>query len=131
MLLLRKRFPKSEIKMGDIIMVKTIQVDFDGVLNNYVGNYDENNLPSLKEGADEFIKELAKIYKIEVFTVRNKIKTVKWLEKNNLLDYIYDVTSVKNPYTSSFLDYRAINFDGDFNKALEKIKSFEPYWKIR
>ena len=77
MLLLRKRFPKSEIKMGDIIMVKTIQVDFDGVLNNYVGNYDENNLPSLKEGADEFIKELAKIYKIEVFTVRNKIKTVK------------------------------------------------------
>ena len=28
-----------------------------------------------------------------------------------------------------FLDDRAINFDGNFEKAYKNIKEFSPYWK--
>ena len=36
---------------------KTILIDLDGVLNAYTGNYDERNIPSIKDGASELIKE--------------------------------------------------------------------------
>ncbi len=32
---------------------KTILIDLDGVLNNYT-HYEENNIPSIKDGAKEF-----------------------------------------------------------------------------
>lgn len=39
---------------------KTILIDLDGVLNEYTGNYDVNNIPRMKFGADEFLKILSK-----------------------------------------------------------------------
>lgn len=43
---------------------KTILLDLDGVLNTYDGNYEESYIPSIKDGAFEFIKELSKNYEI-------------------------------------------------------------------
>ena len=39
---------------------KTILIDLDGVLNTYTGDFDENIIPPIKEGAYEFIKKLYK-----------------------------------------------------------------------
>ena len=55
---------------------KLIQIDLDGVLNNYCGNYDAEKIVDVKIGAKEFLEELSKEYNIEIFTVENKIKAV-------------------------------------------------------
>ena len=110
-------------------MAKTALVDLDGVLNNYSGKYNENEVPEIKAGAREFLEELSQAYVIEIFTVRNKIKTVEWLQKNGISHLIKEVTNVKNPYATIIIDDRAINFDGDFNKTLKQSEVFKPYWK--
>lgn len=110
-------------------MAKIALVDFDGVLNDYFGEYDEIELPKIKDGAKEFLEELSQIYEIEIFTVRNKIKTIYWLQKNNLAHLIKEVTNIKNPNASIIIDDRAINFDGDFKKVLNLSKNYQPYWK--
>jgi len=110
-------------------MTKKIMVDLDGVLNNYNGEYKENEIPSAREGAREFLQNLAKDFEIEIFTVRNKKLTVKWLQDNNLDEFISDVTNVKNPFASIYLDDRGLNFYGNFENSLTEIRNFKPYWK--
>ena len=41
---------------------KKILIDLDGVLNQYNGNYDENFIQQIKDGAIEFLQELNKIH---------------------------------------------------------------------
>lgn len=41
---------------------KTILIGLDGVLNQYNGNFDKNNIPPIKEGALEFIQKTANYY---------------------------------------------------------------------
>ena len=110
-------------------MTKIALVDLDGVLNEYSGKYDEYKIPKIKEGAKEFLEKLSENYDIDIFTVRNKIRTIEWLQENKIIHLIKDVTNVKNPYASIIVDDRAISFSGDFNKVLELSKDFKPYWK--
>ena len=49
---------------------KTILVDLDGVLNTYNGNFDENYIPPLREGAYDFLMRLSEKYNILIFTSR-------------------------------------------------------------
>ena len=65
-------------------MAKIALVDLDGVLNDYTGKYNEQEIPKIKNGAKEFLEELSRYYDIEIFTVRNKIKTVEWLKENKI-----------------------------------------------
>ena len=67
---------------------KTILLDLDGVLNQYTGHYDENFIPPVKDGAQELLIKLSKDFKIKIFTSRNKVSTQKWLEENDLHQYI-------------------------------------------
>lgn len=108
---------------------KLISIDLDGVLNNYTGNYSETVIAPIKEGAYEFLQTLSERFVIEIFTVRDANLTQNWLEENNLSQFVKNVTDVKNPFASVILDDRAINFDGSYERALEKITDFEPYWK--
>ena len=39
---------------------KTILIDLDGVLNDYVGNYDKDFIPPIKFGAKEFLRDFIK-----------------------------------------------------------------------
>lgn len=110
-------------------MKKLISIDLDGVLNNYNGEYDKDCISSMKDGAFEFLKKLYLNFDIEIFTVRNNNLTKQWLKKNDLYQFITSVTREKNPNTSIFLDDRAINFDGSFERTMEEIKRFKPYWK--
>ncbi len=108
---------------------KLISIDLDGVLNEYNGSFNEKEIPQIKPGAYEFLKNLSENFRIEIFTTREKTLTKKWLKDNNLQDFIQDVTNVKNSFSSVFLDDRAINFAGDYESAKTAIKNFRPYWK--
>ena len=107
-----------------------ISIDFDGVLNTYDGHFDEKHIPPIREGAKEFLEELAKDYIIEIFTSRNKKFVFLWLQNYKLLQFISDVTNVKNPLTSIFIDDRAIGFKGNFSDMINKIKNFKTHWQI-
>ena len=108
---------------------KLILIDLDGVLNTYKGNFDENVISPMREGAYEFLKELSKNYKINIFTARNADTAKQWLISNNLIDFVEEVTNIKSSFASIILDDRAINFNGDFKKSLEIIENFKPFWK--
>ena len=110
------------------VLKKTILVDLDGVLNEYTGNFDENYIPPLKKNADSFLKELSKNYKIKIFTTRNKLKTAKWLIKNNIDEYVDDITNIKE-LCWLYIDDRCLRFEGDYRDMFEKITTFKPYYK--
>ena len=107
---------------------KTILIDLDGVLNTYSGKYDENYIPPIREGAYDFVKELSQNYKIILFTSINLLLASKWIIKNNLEAYIDNVTNVKEP-CHLIIDDRCINFNGNYNKLMEKITTFNVWYK--
>ncbi len=108
---------------------KTILIDLDGVLNNYTGNFDINYIPSIKEGAKEFITELSKEYNIKLFTTRNKILASKWLIKEGLDNIISDITNTKD-LSFLYIDDRCIKFNGNYCELLNEIRNFKPWYKI-
>ena len=108
---------------------KKILIDLDGVLNNYT-KFDEDNIPEVKQGAKEFIKNLFNlgIYDLILFTPRNKILVVKWLINNDLDKYFKDVTNIKKP-AFIYIDDRSLKFKGDYSETLKEIEKFHVYWK--
>lgn len=118
--------PLQELSKGDKIL--TICIDFDGVANVYKGYQGPNELFEPAEGIQEFLIELSKIDKdIVIFTARDKDKVGEWLFEHGLIQYISSVTNIKIP-AIFYLDDRAIQFNGDFKEALEKIKDFKVHW---
>lgn len=107
---------------------KTILIDLDGVLNTYTGNYDENYIPPIKNGAYEFVEKLSEKFNLKIFTTRNKLLTCKWLIENKLDKFISDVTNIKVP-AIMIIDDRSINFDGDYDNTLKNIENFNVWYK--
>ena len=108
---------------------QTIMIDLDGVLNNYT-KYDENSIPEIKKGAKEFLEKLYKSekYELVLFTTRNTLQAVKWLEENKIDKFFSNVTNTKGPAVI-YIDDRALKFDGNYDKTLEEIDNFRVYWK--
>ncbi len=90
--------------------------------------FDENFIPDIKAGAEEFIKELSEIAELYLFTTRNMLLSSKWLVENNLDKYFKDVTNVKLP-SYLYIDDRCICFRGKYKQTLDEIKNFKVYWK--
>ena len=109
-------------------MKKTLLIDLDGVLNEYKGNFDKGYIPPIKEGAKDFLKELSKDYEIKIFTTRNKILTAKWIQQNNLREFIADITNIKE-LCYLYIDDRCIKFDGNFKETINSIKNFKVWYK--
>lgn len=107
---------------------KRILIDLDGVLNNYIGNFDSNFIPPIKNGAEQFVKLLAKDYELKLFTTRSRLLATKWLIKYNLEQYFSEVTNVKEPCLF-YIDDRCLQFKGDYNELLNEIKNFSVWWK--
>lgn len=103
---------------------KTILIDLDEVLNTYSGKYNENFIPPIKDGAKDFLQKLSVDYKVNIFTTRNLLLTSKWLNENNLSEFIEDITNIKKP-SYLIIDDRCINFDGNYDDLIEKIKNFK------
>ena len=107
---------------------KTLLIDLDGVLNDYVGNYDKDFIPPIKFGTKEFLRDLSKNYDIKIFTTRNSELVSKWIEENGLNEFVIGITNVKEPCWV-YIDDRCITFDGKFEGLIDKINNFKPYYK--
>ncbi len=106
---------------------KTILIDLDGVLNNYKGNFNNEFIPEIKDGAKNFLKKLSMNYTIKLFTTRNKILASKWLIENGVDKYISDITNIKE-LSWLYIDDRCIRFDGDFTNLENQIKTFKTWY---
>ena len=105
---------------------RTIAVDFDGVLNNYVG-YDPHNLFTPREGCEDFLKELYVEFDIIIFSTRESSHIDKWLKRYHLDKYITKVTN-KKPPAVAYIDDRAVRFDGNYDDCLRNLK-IKAYWQ--
>ena len=108
---------------------KRILIDLDGILNEY-GQlpYEENNIPKIKDGAAEFVEKLSQLADLYLFTSRNLLLSAKWLIKNQIDEYFVDITNVKLP-SSLYVDDRCLCFKGNYDKTLDEIRQFKPYWQ--
>lgn len=107
---------------------KIILIDLDGVLNEYSGNFIENHIPNMRQGAQHLLENISKHYRIKIFTTRNKIQTVKWLIENKIDKFVEDVTDIKEP-AWLYIDDRCISFSGNYTELSEKINNFKPWFK--
>ena len=107
---------------------KKILIDLDGVLNEYRGDYDENFIPNIKQGAKEFLEELSKSSELYLFTTRNLLLSAKWITENGIDKYFKDITNTKIP-SYLYIDDRCVCFKGKYNETLTEINKFKTYWK--
>ena len=105
-----------------------VAVDFDGVLNKYEGWKGENDLSVPQSGVKYFLKKLNENYEVIIFTVRDTDKVKNWLEKHELSKYVIHVTDMK-PKAVAYIDDRAINYDGNYEKVLNNLKDFKTWWE--
>ncbi|MBO6087063.1 hypothetical protein J6P92_01800 [bacterium] len=109
--------------------MKKFLIDLDGVLNNYGTNkFDENYIPEMRDGVEEFLKELSCMGKLYLFTTRNLKLSTQWLIDNRIDKYFKDITNVKIPAYLHIND-RAICFSGDYKITIDNVKKFKVYWK--
>jgi hypothetical protein len=110
--------------------VKTICLDFNGVLDMYQGWKGPDYMYPMRPGAKEFLMKLNQLeYNVIVLTAtadRNKVWS--WLIDNGINNLVYDVTNVKPP-AMVYLDDRGVTFNGSFDEALEAIKTFRAHWE--
>lgn len=109
-------------------MRKTLLIDLDGVLNTYDGQFDENVIPPIKNGASEFLSLLSAKFIVKIFTTRNKLLATKWVIENNLDKFITDITNVKDS-AWLIIDDRCIKFDGNYDDTINSINNFSVWYR--
>ena len=110
-----------------------IGIDFDGVIHKCSkGYYDGTVYDGVVPGAAEALQKLSEMYTVIVYTckarsdrglVNGKTGTAlvwKWLEENNIAQYVSKVTSEK-PRAVAYIDDKAIRFT-NWNDALAKLQ---------
>ncbi len=104
-------------------------VDLDGVLNSFDGWKGADYFHPPRPGAREFLQNLNQLgYRCVIFTVRWAPHVQQWLERNDLAQYVSEVTD-KKPPAHVYVDDRAVCFTGDFSSALLQIARFKAHWE--
>lgn len=103
--------------------VKTIALDFDGVIHAYSRGWEDGTIYDVPvHGALEAVKRIAAEYRIEVFTARDEEQLADWLEEHGFEPYVALVTNRK-PKASVYIDDRALRFDGDWLATLVGLRA--------
>ena len=106
----------------------TVAVDLNGVLDTYSGWRGEAHTDPPRPGAREFLQELAREYKVVVFTTQPAERVWRWLREHEMAAYVAEVTDRKPPAVA-YIDDRALTFRGDFAETLREVRNFQPYWQ--
>jgi hypothetical protein len=114
--------------------IKTIAVDFDGVMHNaYQGWGDGTCYGDPLPGSIDAIKHLSKKFNIIIFTAKVKsdrplvngktgmLLVKEWLKKHDIAEYISDITSEK-PRAELYIDDNGYRFE-DWNNTLAFINN--------
>lgn len=109
--------------------MKTIAIDFDGVIHSYKGW--DGDVPTGKPilGALPACRRLAKKFTLIVFTTRNMENVRTWLALHGF-DMFDKITNTKRQW-HLLIDDRCIRFTGTWEGLSEHVENFEPYWKTR
>lgn len=115
-------------------MKPTICIDFDGVINSYESGYGPDYRVDIipdgpVEGTKEAIEKLRNKFRVVVQSTRcadpdGKQAIIDWLGKNDIK--VDNVVAIK-PAAVMYIDDRAVLFDGDWNRTLERVGSFR-HW---
>ncbi len=106
---------------------KLLLLDFDGVLSEFDGKFEEGIAGKPLPNARKAVFLLLRDYRLKVFTTRDPKLVKGWLAEFGFPSL--DVTDVKEP-CSIHIDDRAICFEGVWNdQLLNQIKQFTPWWK--
>jgi hypothetical protein len=110
-------------------MKPTICLDFNGVLDTYIGWKGEDYFYPPRQGVAEFLNELSKLdYRVVILTTIETEKVRKWLRENGLNGLVEEVSNIKPP-AFVYVDDRAICFRGSFQQTLKEIESFKTHWE--
>ena len=108
--------------------MRTVCVDFNGVLDAYQGWRGPGHFDGPRPGAREFLEALStRGYRVVVFTTRYSADVWQWLHAHGMADLVMDVTDRK-PAAHVFVDDRAVCFRGDFPETLREIERFAAHW---
>lgn len=105
--------------------MKTLAIDFDGVLHRYSkGWHDGTCYDEPMPGARAAVEKLAGCYRLVIFTARQELGPVRdWLFRHEIGHLFADVTNVK-PKAFAYLDDRALRFR-DWPSAINDINIVE------
>lgn len=115
-------------------MKETVVFDFDGVIHSYTSPWQGASVIPDKpvDGIREAIADIRKLYNVVVVSTRcivpegmNAVKD--YLAKNSIE---VDAVMAQKPPAVVYIDDRAICFDGEPNKLLNKILNFTPWNKV-
>lgn len=109
---------------------KTLLIDLDGVLNTYVGGYQADFIPPIRDGAKEFLAALEPNFELKLFTTRPAELAQKWLYENQISHLFSEVTNIKKP-AWLLIDDRCLTFNGDYDDLALQIKNFTPWYKTK
>lgn len=107
--------------------MKTVCVDFDGVLSDYRGWRGADQLDPPRAGAAAFTGALLSAgYEVVVLTTRDPDLVDAWCTEHAIP--CTRVTATKPPAVV-YLDDRAMLFEGQFEGLLERIQRFRAHWE--
>lgn len=114
---------------GGAEAMKTVCLDFDGVMNTYDGWKGERELFEPRPGLRDFLEQLKAIpVRVVVHSTRRSGLIVDWLRVHDLDHLIDDVD--KKPPAIVYIDDRAMPFRGSFFGLVADIKDFKTHWEM-
>lgn len=98
---------------------RSILLNID-VLRKESSKIDINIEETIDSEVKSFIKKISQKYKIILLSKYFKINTIKWLKRNQIDTYIYEITTVFL-LLYLYIDKELIEKSGGYNKLLEII----------
>lgn len=106
-----------------------INVDYDGVLNEYAGWNGEYEEYAFREDAEELLSGLSEDFTIFICTANPEWRiqevVIPQLIEAGLMKYVEYVTTTKAP--GIILDDKAVQFHSA-EQALDAVRNFKPHW---
>lgn len=109
--------------------LRTVCVDWNGVLDTYTGYRGPNHFDPPRAGAAEFLAQLKNMgLRVVVLSTRGPQDVRKWLEQHGLAQFVDDVTDRKVPAVA-YIDDRALPFRGNYDEVVAALAEFKPHWR--